>query len=79
MATIAWLVLGMLVAGIAKLVVWDETPIGWGPVAMASIVGAIGGGFLRRVFLGTSDMFGFDLASLLMATGGAAAVVYLYR
>lgn len=78
MATIVWFVLGLLVASIAKLVAWDETPIGWVPVAAAGIAGGIGGGFLRQVLFGTSNVHGFDVASLMMAIGGAAAVLYLY-
>jgi uncharacterized membrane protein YeaQ/YmgE (transglycosylase-associated protein family) len=78
MATITWSVLGLLVASIAKLVIWDGDPIGWMPLLSAGIVGAIGGGFLRAVLLGPSNESGFDLASLLMAVGGATAAVYLY-
>ncbi len=78
MATITWVVLGVLVASIAKLVAWDESPIGWAPVLSAGMAGAIGGGFLRPALFGTSDVPGFDPATILMAIGGATAVVYLY-
>ncbi len=78
MATFTWCVLGLLVASIAKLVAWDEAPIGWAPVMASGIVGAIGGGWLRQLLFAASDVPGFDPASLLMAIGGAAALVYLY-
>ncbi len=78
MATIVYCVLGLLVASIAKSVAWDEAPIGWMPVLAAGIAGGIGGGFLRPVVFGPSDAYGWDLASLLMAIGGATAVVCLY-
>ncbi len=78
MATIVWCVLGLLVASIAKSVAWDEAPIGWVPVLVAGVAGGIGGGFLRPLLFGTSDAYGWDLASLLMAIGGATAIVYLY-
>ncbi|MFB3814782.1 MAG: hypothetical protein ACE14L_11800 [Terriglobales bacterium] len=78
MATIAWIVLGGLVASIAKLVAWDEAPIGWAPVMAAGIAGGIGGGLASNVIFASTDMLRLDLASLLLSIAGAAVLVYLY-
>ncbi len=75
MATIIWFVLGLLVAGFAKVVFWEDAPIGLVPVLAAGVVGGMGGGFLRDALFGKSE---FDTASLAMVIVGAAAIVYLY-
>lgn len=78
MATFTWVVLGVLVASIAKLVAWDDTPIGWVPVLALGSIGAVAGGFVRGLLFQPSSIPGFDVGSLMMAIGGAAGLLVLY-
>ncbi|MFB3917946.1 MAG: GlsB/YeaQ/YmgE family stress response membrane protein [Terriglobales bacterium] len=78
MAMFTWVVLGILVAGIAKLVAWDDTPIGWAPVLVLGAIGAVAGGFVRGALFRPSSIPGFDVGSLMLAIAGAAVVLYLY-
>lgn len=72
MATILWIVLGGLVASIAKLVAWEKSPVGWAPVLLAGIAGAVAGGFVRNALFSPSAVPGFDIAAMLFAIAGAA-------
>jgi uncharacterized membrane protein YeaQ/YmgE (transglycosylase-associated protein family) len=78
-AVFTWIVLGALVASIAKLVAWDDTPIGWPAVMAAGLIGSAGGGYLSSLLWAAGDVpRGFDPAALLLAIAGAAVVVYAY-
>jgi uncharacterized membrane protein YeaQ/YmgE (transglycosylase-associated protein family) len=78
-AAFTWIVLGTLVASIAKLVAWDDTPIGWFPVVASGVIGSAVGGYVSSVLWAAGDVpRGFDPAALLLAIAGAAVVVYAY-
>ena len=78
-AAFTWIVLGLLVAGIAKLVAWDDAPVGWVPVAALGAAGALLGGFLRLRLFNPGVTPGFDPAALLIAIAGAVVVLLAYR
>ncbi len=76
-AAFLWIVLGALVAAIAKLVAWDEAPVSYFAVGLTGIAGAVGGGYLRQVLIASSITPGFDLLSMLFAIVGAALFLFV--
>jgi uncharacterized membrane protein YeaQ/YmgE (transglycosylase-associated protein family) len=71
-----WAVLGGLVGGFAKSVVWYERSQGWLASVLFGVIGGIAGGYLRG-FAGSSD--GFDLSSMGLVILGAAAALSIYK
>jgi uncharacterized membrane protein YeaQ/YmgE (transglycosylase-associated protein family) len=71
-----WVVLGGLVGGFAKSVLWYERSQGWLPCILFGAIGGIVGGYVRG-FAGASD--GFDLSSMGLIILGAAAVLSIYN
>jgi len=71
-----WAVLGGLVGGFAKSVVWYERSQGWLASVVVGLVGGIAGGYLRGL-AGPSD--GFDLSSMGLVILGAAATLSIYK
>src|SRR5512142_2147255 len=78
MAAVFWVVLGLLISSIAKLIFWEKAPIAWGPVLLAGVAGAVMGGYAAVTLLPASDMLGFDPFSMLFVIGGAAALVAVF-
>jgi uncharacterized membrane protein YeaQ/YmgE (transglycosylase-associated protein family) len=76
MSIVAWLVLGAIAGYLAGLLVRGDEGLGFvGHVALG-IVGAIVGGFLSTLFLGSNPVDGpFDVGSIVVATIGAIVVV----
>ena len=77
MAVILWATLGLLIAGVAKLVVWEEDRGGWLVVVPVGISGAILGATFRTALFVASDTPGFDLGSMFCAMTGAAFLLWL--
>jgi uncharacterized membrane protein YeaQ/YmgE (transglycosylase-associated protein family) len=71
-----WVVLGGLVGGFAKSVLWYERSQGWFPSVLVGAIGGIAGGYLRG-FAGATD--GFDLSSMGLIILGAAATLSIYK
>lgn len=71
-----WTVLGGMIGGFAKSVLWDERSPGWLPSLLFGVLGGIVGGYLRRL-AGATD--GFDLSTMGMVILGAAAVLSVYN
>jgi len=78
-AMFAWVVLGCLIAGLVKLVVYEGVPVGWAPVMACGAIGAILGGSVHDYFWRNPDVPGFDPGALLMAVGGAVLFCYLFH
>lgn len=74
-ALIFWAVLGGLVGGFAKSVVWYERAHTWLACVLFGAVGGITGGVVRK-FAGPTD--GFDLSSMGLVILGAAALLCVY-
>jgi uncharacterized membrane protein YeaQ/YmgE (transglycosylase-associated protein family) len=79
MAVIFWITLGLLVGAIAKLVAWDDAPASWSPVVLLSSAGAAAGGFLGAMLSRGSETPGFETVSMLLATIGAAVLLFPYH
>jgi len=77
MGIIAWIVLGLLAGFIASHLV-DHRGEGWFIDIILGIVGAVIGGLVAHM-LGMRGVNGFNLWSLLIATGGAVLCLVVYH
>ena len=76
MGIIGWIVFGLIVGAIAKLVMPGRDPGGILVTMVLGIVGALLGGYLGRAL----GLYGpEDAAGFLMATLGAVVVLGFYR
>lgn len=75
MGWISWIVVGLVAGVIAKLIMHDR--FGWIMTIVLGIVGAFVGGWISGL-LGGPGVSGFDLVSILVASGGAIVVLFIY-
>ena len=76
MGIIGWIVFGLIVGAVAKLLMPGRDPGGWIVTILLGIAGAMVGGFLGRAagWYGPNDAAGF-----LMLLVGAIVLLFLYR
>jgi uncharacterized membrane protein YeaQ/YmgE (transglycosylase-associated protein family) len=79
---LTWIAVGLVAGFLAKLLVRGG-PGGIGPIglvwtAVLGVAGALIGGFISTQ-LGYGDVAGFDLRSVLIATGGAIVVIVVAK
>jgi len=76
MAILGWILFGLIVGALAKLVMPGRDPGGIIVTMLLGIAGAVIGGFLGRAlgFYGPGDAAGF-----LMSFLGAVVLLFLYR
>jgi uncharacterized membrane protein YeaQ/YmgE (transglycosylase-associated protein family) len=79
MAVLFWVVLGVLIGAIAKLVAWDTDRARWSVVLPLSIAGGVLGGRIAGLLVANSDTPGFDPISIVLALVGAAALLVPYE
>lgn len=78
MGIVSWVIMGLIVGVLAKFVLPGRDPGGLVVTILLGIAGAFVGGFVgSRIGLGS--VTGFNLGSILLATGGAIALLILYR
>jgi uncharacterized membrane protein YeaQ/YmgE (transglycosylase-associated protein family) len=73
-----WIILGLVVGIIAKMLMPGNDPGGFVVTILLGIAGALLGGFLGTYF-GAGDVTGFNMVSLALAVGGALILLVLYR
>ncbi len=79
MTILAWIVLGLLAGGIAKLLMPGNDPGGCVVTMIIGIVGALIGGFLSTVF-GFGGLGGqLDWRNLVIAVLGAIVLLGIWR
>ena len=78
MSILGWIVLGLIVGTVAKYLMPGKDPGGLIATVLIGIAGAMIGGWAGRR-LGYGPVTGFDLGSLALATGGAIALLIVYR
>ena len=78
MGLLSWIVMGLLVGIVAKIVMPGEDPGGFVVTVLLGIGGAFVGGYVAS-FLGIGSFTGFNFGSFLIATGGAILILILYR
>jgi len=78
MGIISWIVMGLIVGLLAKFVMPGKDPGGIVITILLGIGGSLIGGDIGTL-LGLGSVTGFDLKSILLATGGAVLILLLYR
>jgi len=78
MGILSWILLGLVVGVIAKLLMPGRDPGGFIITILLGIAGALLGGFIGS-FLGLGTVTGFNIHSLLLAIGGSILLLILYR
>lgn len=78
MGIISWIVLGLVVGILAKWIMPGKDPGGLVVTMFLGIGGAFVGGFFGSL-LGIGKVTGFSLGNLVLATGGALAILFVYR
>lgn len=77
MGILYWILLGLIVGALARLIVPGKQPGGIIVTIILGIVGAFLGGWIGTL-LGLGSVNGFNLTSILLATGGAIIVILIY-
>jgi len=78
MGIISWIVMGLIVGLLARFIIPGKDPQGFIITILLGIGGGLLGGYLGTV-LGLGTVTGFDLKSILIATGGAIIILLIYR
>ena len=78
MGMISWIVMGLVAGVLAKWIMPGNDPGGIIVTILIGIAGAFVGGFIGTQ-VGLGSVRGFDLVSLVLATGGALVLLYGYR
>lgn len=78
MGILSWILLGLVVGVIAKLLMPGRDPGGFIITTLLGIAGALLGGFIGS-FLGLGTVTGFNIHSFLLAIGGSILLLILYR
>jgi uncharacterized membrane protein YeaQ/YmgE (transglycosylase-associated protein family) len=78
MSILYWLALGVAAGFIAKVIMPGSGPAGWIMTIVIGVAGAFLGGFIAS-HLGFGGVRGLDVRSLVIATGGSALLLFLYR
>ena len=78
LTVLSWIVLGLLVGSVAKLIMPGKDPGGIFVTIGIGMAGAFIGGYGGHL-LGIGEVEGFDLMSLALATGGAVLLLIAYR
>ena len=78
MGIIAWIVLGLIAGGLAKLIMPGRDPGGIIVTMLIGIAGALIGGFVFSLF-GGGGVTGLNLGSIIVAIIGSLILLALYR
>jgi len=77
-AVLTWVVLGLIVGLLARFIMPGRQRGGLIITVLLGIGGALLGGYLGSA-LGIGTVSGFDIKSLLIATGGAILILLVFR
>ena len=78
MGFISWIIMGLIVGVLAKWIMPGKDPGGLFITIGIGIAGAFVGGFIGTK-LGLGAVTGFNIGSILIATGGAVLLLAIYR
>ncbi|MCW3074731.1 MAG: hypothetical protein JWP69_1800 [Flaviaesturariibacter sp.] len=78
MGILSWILLGLIAGALAKAIRPGRDPQGCIVTMIIGVVGAVLGGFIATRVLGWGDVNGFNLYSILVATGGAVLALIIY-
>jgi uncharacterized membrane protein YeaQ/YmgE (transglycosylase-associated protein family) len=77
MGILSWILLGLVAGAIAKALHPGRDPQGCIITMIIGVVGAVLGGYIATL-LGWGRVDGFNLYSILVATGGAVLALIIY-
>jgi len=78
MGILSWIVMGLLVGIVAKVIMPGDDPGGWFMTIILGIAGAFVGGSISK-FFGFAGFTGFNFGSFIIATVGAIVILIGYR
>ena len=78
MGVLSWIIMGLVVGILAKIIMPGKDPGGLIVTVCLGIAGAFVGGYLGSL-LGFGAVTGFNLHSLAIAVGGAVLLLIAYR
>ena len=78
MSWLGWIVMGLIAGALAKLIMPGRDPGGFIVTILIGIAGGVIGGVIGQQ-LGFGPVSGFNLPSILTATGGAVLLLFVYR
>lgn len=78
MGILSWIVMGLIAGVLAKFIMPGKDPGGLFVTILIGIAGGFLGGYIGS-HLGLGTVTGFNLGSLLVATGGAVLLLFIYR
>ncbi len=78
MGIIAWIMLGLIVGVIVKMVMPGRVGGGWIGSLILGVVGALVGGWIGSALFGQGVNAFFDLGSWIMAIVGGLVVAFIY-
>lgn len=78
MGILSWILLGLVAGALAKAIRPGRDPQGCIVTMIIGVIGAVLGGFIATRLLGWGDVNGFNLYSILVATGGAVLALIIY-
>ena len=79
MGILGWIVLGLVVGALAKLIMPGDDPGGVIVTGLLGVVGALLGGFVGRALFGAGLGEFFDLRTWVLALVGSLIVLGIYR
>ena len=79
MSFFTWIFTGLLAGALAKVIFPGPNGDSWLRTMLLGIIGGLVGGFLGTRLLGSSGMTGFNIASILHATGGSLVVLIIHH
>lgn len=78
MGILSWIILGLIVGVLAKLIMPGQDPGGIIVTILLGVAGAFLGGYLGTL-MGLGSVTGFNMMSLLLAVVGSLILLLLYR
>jgi len=78
MGILSWIILGLVVGVLAKLIMPGQDPGGIIVTILLGVAGAFLGGYLGTL-MGLGSVTGFNMMSLLLAIVGSLILLLLYR
>jgi uncharacterized membrane protein YeaQ/YmgE (transglycosylase-associated protein family) len=78
-AIIGWIIFGLIVGAIAKLLMPGRDPGGIFVTILLGIGGALIGGFIGRALWGSSGANDWSIGSFILAIAGSILLLFIYR
>lgn len=78
MGILSWIFVGLIAGALAKLIMPGKDPGNILVTILIGIAGGLIGGFIGNL-LGVGSVTGFNLTTLLLATGGALLLLFGWR